>query len=279
MVKNPFIRPKSLGGYRAGTLRFPWYNWWLVDGGPKRRVIFLRAVARNFLIYRLLYIPLWISFPDTLSPKHNFVHGTNINPLSIPLSILYIYTPVILSLAGIRTWTVCSNLAPKNSHLPSRKRRHAVTLEELPLGGIAYGSDCMVVCNDWHSALVPMLIHAEKTTTGCWTKINIYVTSGCVKPLVSVVTLPFLKVIYHDSMALPDHFHWICGGSHFETGCKESPLQGTHVNITWLQAKTGEQLLVQDHQNWQSSSSPSSGACWWKTSCILLGLSTFQIMM
>lgn len=101
----------------------------------------------------------------------------------------------------------------------------------------------MVVCNDWHSALVPMLIHAEKTTTGCWKKQQIYVTSGCVKPLVSVVTLPFLKVIYHDSMALPDHFHWICGGSHFETGCKESPLQGIHATFssTWLQAKTGEQ--------------------------------------
>ena len=27
-----------------------------------------------------------------------------------------------------------------------------------------YGGDCMVVCNDWHSALVPMLIHAEKPT-------------------------------------------------------------------------------------------------------------------
>ena len=38
--------------------------------------------------------------------------------------------------------------------------------EELPLGGSSYGSDCMVVCNDWHSALVPMLIHAEKTTAG-----------------------------------------------------------------------------------------------------------------
>ena len=38
--------------------------------------------------------------------------------------------------------------------------------EELPLGGSCYGSDSMVVCNDWHSALVPMLIHAEKTTTG-----------------------------------------------------------------------------------------------------------------
>jgi hypothetical protein len=38
--------------------------------------------------------------------------------------------------------------------------------QELPLGGAIYGGDCMVVCNDWHSALVPMLIHAEKTTTG-----------------------------------------------------------------------------------------------------------------
>eukprot|EP00439_Symbiodinium_sp_Y106_P084116 s109_g24.t3 len=35
---------------------------------------------------------------------------------------------------------------------------------ELKLGGIAYGGDSMVVCNDWHSALVPMFIHAEKST-------------------------------------------------------------------------------------------------------------------
>ncbi|CAK9111247.1 unnamed protein product [Durusdinium trenchii] len=41
-------------------------------------------------------------------------------------------------------------------------------IQELPLGGSSYGSDCMVVCNDWHSALVPMLIHAEKTTAGKW---------------------------------------------------------------------------------------------------------------
>mmetsp|Transcript_65872 Transcript_65872/g.104488 ORF Transcript_65872/g.104488 Transcript_65872/m.104488 type:complete len:938 (+) Transcript_65872:38-2851(+) len=41
-------------------------------------------------------------------------------------------------------------------------------IQELPLGGAIYGGDCMVVCNDWHSALVPMLIHAEKTTTGKW---------------------------------------------------------------------------------------------------------------
>ena len=63
----------------------------------------LRAVARNFLVYRLLYIlgaaefcPLWISFPDTLSPKHNFIRATNINPLRIPLSILYIYILYII---------------------------------------------------------------------------------------------------------------------------------------------------------------------------------------
>jgi len=41
-------------------------------------------------------------------------------------------------------------------------------IQELPLGGAVYGGDCMVVCNDWHSALVPMLIHAEKPT-GNWT--------------------------------------------------------------------------------------------------------------
>ncbi|CAK9008882.1 Granule-bound starch synthase 1 [Durusdinium trenchii] len=41
-------------------------------------------------------------------------------------------------------------------------------IQELPLGGAIYGSDCMVVCNDWHSALVPMLIHAEKSMTGKW---------------------------------------------------------------------------------------------------------------
>eukprot|EP00439_Symbiodinium_sp_Y106_P060037 s2288_g8.t2 len=40
-------------------------------------------------------------------------------------------------------------------------------IQELPLGGAVYGGDCMVVCNDWHSALVPMLIHAEKAT-GKW---------------------------------------------------------------------------------------------------------------
>jgi len=41
-------------------------------------------------------------------------------------------------------------------------------IQELPLGGACYGGDCMVVCNDWHSALVPMFIHAEKSTTGKW---------------------------------------------------------------------------------------------------------------
>ncbi|CAE7480628.1 unnamed protein product [Symbiodinium necroappetens] len=42
-------------------------------------------------------------------------------------------------------------------------------IQELKLGGIAYGGDSMVVCNDWHSALVPMFIHAEKSTNpGKW---------------------------------------------------------------------------------------------------------------
>jgi len=43
-----------------------------------------------------------------------------------------------------------------------------LAIQELPLGGAIYGGDCMVVCNDWHSALVPMFIHAEKGT-GKWT--------------------------------------------------------------------------------------------------------------
>ncbi|CAK9057406.1 Granule-bound starch synthase 1 [Durusdinium trenchii] len=29
--------------------------------------------------------------------------------------------------------------------------------------GLLYGGNCVVVANDWHSALVPMLIHAEKS--------------------------------------------------------------------------------------------------------------------
>ncbi|CAE7357265.1 WAXY [Symbiodinium pilosum] len=42
-------------------------------------------------------------------------------------------------------------------------------IQELPLGGGVYGGDVMVVCNDWHSALVPMFIHAEKSANpGKW---------------------------------------------------------------------------------------------------------------
>jgi len=37
-----------------------------------------------------------------------------------------------------------------------------LAISELPLGGVAYGDNCVVVCNDWHSALVPMFIHAER---------------------------------------------------------------------------------------------------------------------
>ncbi|CAE8714053.1 unnamed protein product [Polarella glacialis] len=36
-------------------------------------------------------------------------------------------------------------------------------IQELQLGGFAYGDECVVVANDWHSALVPMFIHAEKS--------------------------------------------------------------------------------------------------------------------
>jgi len=42
-------------------------------------------------------------------------------------------------------------------------------IQELPLGGSTYGDNCVVVCNDWHSALVPMFIHAEKAANpGKW---------------------------------------------------------------------------------------------------------------
>ena len=77
-------------------------------------------------------------------------------------------------------------------YIPKKQFPNAANanVEELPLGGIAYGSDCMVVCNDWHSALVPMLIHAEKTTTGYSKKLT-FMCCGAVKPLVSVVTLPY----------------------------------------------------------------------------------------
>jgi len=37
-----------------------------------------------------------------------------------------------------------------------------VAIKDLPLGGYTYGEDCVVVANDWHSALVPMFIHAER---------------------------------------------------------------------------------------------------------------------
>jgi granule-bound starch synthase len=44
-----------------------------------------------------------------------------------------------------------------------------VAISDLPLGGSTYGDNCTVVCNDWHSALVPMFLHAEKSSTpGKW---------------------------------------------------------------------------------------------------------------
>jgi granule-bound starch synthase len=38
-----------------------------------------------------------------------------------------------------------------------------VAINELPLGGHTYGSKSVIVANDWHSALVPMFIHAERS--------------------------------------------------------------------------------------------------------------------
>jgi len=40
-----------------------------------------------------------------------------------------------------------------------------LAIQELSLGGFVYGDDCVVVCNDWHSALVPMFIHAERSAS------------------------------------------------------------------------------------------------------------------
>eukprot|EP00443_Scrippsiella_acuminata_P063116 CAMPEP_0115390706 /NCGR_PEP_ID=MMETSP0271-20121206/10338_1 /TAXON_ID=71861 /ORGANISM="Scrippsiella trochoidea, Strain CCMP3099" /LENGTH=827 /DNA_ID=CAMNT_0002814253 /DNA_START=55 /DNA_END=2538 /DNA_ORIENTATION=- len=37
-----------------------------------------------------------------------------------------------------------------------------VAIKDLPLGGFPYGHQTMVVANDWHSALVPMFIHAQR---------------------------------------------------------------------------------------------------------------------
>jgi granule-bound starch synthase len=46
-----------------------------------------------------------------------------------------------------------------------------VAIKELPLGGFPYGDEAMIVANDWHSALVPMFIAAEKETKpGSWAK-------------------------------------------------------------------------------------------------------------
>ncbi|CAE8582482.1 unnamed protein product, partial [Polarella glacialis] len=36
-------------------------------------------------------------------------------------------------------------------------------IQELQLGGFPYGDECVVVANDWHSALAPMFIHAERS--------------------------------------------------------------------------------------------------------------------
>merc|ERR1719215_880344 len=38
-----------------------------------------------------------------------------------------------------------------------------VAIKDLPLGGYPYGHEVVVVANDWHSALVPMFIHAQRS--------------------------------------------------------------------------------------------------------------------
>lgn len=38
-----------------------------------------------------------------------------------------------------------------------------IAIQELQVGGYTYGDQCVVVANDWHSALVPLFIHEEKS--------------------------------------------------------------------------------------------------------------------
>merc|ERR1712048_1093260 len=37
-----------------------------------------------------------------------------------------------------------------------------VAIRELPLGGFPYGDDVVIVANDWHSALVPLFVQAQR---------------------------------------------------------------------------------------------------------------------
>merc|ERR1719436_1703424 len=37
-----------------------------------------------------------------------------------------------------------------------------IAIQDLPLGGAPYGDRAVVVANDWHSALVPLFVHAER---------------------------------------------------------------------------------------------------------------------
>jgi len=46
-----------------------------------------------------------------------------------------------------------------------------VAITDLPLGGAVYTDNCTIVCNDWHSALVPMFVHAERSANSSkWAK-------------------------------------------------------------------------------------------------------------
>merc|ERR1719421_357331 len=43
-----------------------------------------------------------------------------------------------------------------------------VAIRDLPLGGVPYGEQCVIVANDWHSALVPLFIDVERRQSGQW---------------------------------------------------------------------------------------------------------------
>ena len=103
--------------------------------------------------------------------KNNGIHSNMYH--KYPINLIW-FSHKCLTIDGhaqiISSWLYISHFVSILHPLYIDKKWHPKRWEkkcqELPLGGAIYGGDCMVVCNDWHSALVPMLIHAEKTTTG-----------------------------------------------------------------------------------------------------------------
>jgi granule-bound starch synthase len=46
-----------------------------------------------------------------------------------------------------------------------------IAIKQLNLGGFPYGEDCVIIANDWHAGLVPMLIEADREMNpGSWPK-------------------------------------------------------------------------------------------------------------